>query len=138
MNRKFLIAWLVVFIVWMAGSFVVHGVLLHDDYLKLPNLFRSETDSQPYAPLMLLAHVFLSGAFVWIYSRGAQAKPWLGQGVRFGIAIAMLTSVPMYTIYYVVQPMPGMHVIKQIVFDGLLMLVLGVVVAFLYRDSKPD
>lgn len=134
MNRKFLIAWLVVFIVWMAGSFVVHGVLLHDDYLKLPNLFRSEADSQPYFPLMLLAHVLLSGAFVWIYSRGAQAKPWLGQGIRFGIAIALLTSVPMYTIYYVVQPMPGMHVIKQIVFDGSLMVVLGAVVAFLYRD----
>ncbi len=34
-------------------------------------------------PLMILAHVILSGAFVWIYARGAEAKPWLLQGVRF-------------------------------------------------------
>ena len=136
MNKRFFIAWAVVFVVWMAGSFVVHGILLHADYAKLPNLFRPETEAQQFFPLMLLAHVILAGALVWIYSRGAEAKPWLGQGLRFGVAVALLTVVPMYTIYYVVQPMPGMHVIKQIVFDGILLLILGVVVAFLYRGQE--
>jgi hypothetical protein len=41
----------------------------------------------------------------------------------------------MYTIYYVVQPMPGQHVVKQIVFDGLLILVLGLIVAWVYRPA---
>ena len=136
MNKKFAIAWLVVFIAWMAGSFVVHGLLLNADYARLPNLFRPEADAQQYFPLMILAHVILAGALVWIYSRGAEAKPWLAQGVRFGVAVALLTSVPMYLIYYVVQPMPGMHVVKQIVFDGMLNVLLGVVVAFLYRDGQ--
>jgi hypothetical protein len=136
MNKKFLIAWVAVFVAWMAGSFLVHGFLLHDDYARLPNLFRPEADAQKYLPLMILAHVILSGALVWIYSRGAEAKPWLAQGIRFGIAIALLTSVPMYLIYYVVQPMPGMHVAKQIVFDGVLNVVLGVLVAFLYRNGR--
>jgi hypothetical protein len=134
MNKKFLIAWVVIFVVWMAGSFVVHGVLLHDDYAKLGNLFRTEADSQQYFPLMILAHVLLSGAFAWIYARGVEAKPWLAQGIRFGVAVALLTIVPSYIIYYVVQPMPGATVVKQIVFDGVLMLILGSVVAFLYRE----
>jgi hypothetical protein len=133
MNKKFFIAWLVMFIAWMAGSFVVHGVLLHDDYARLPNLFRSEAEEQHYFPLMILAHVIMSGAFVWIYSRGVEASPWLPQGIRFGLAVALLTVVPMYTIYYVVQPMPGMSVVKQIVFNGILMPILGVVAAFMYR-----
>ena len=85
---------------------------------------------------MLLAHVIMSGAFVWIYSRGVEAKPWLGQGIRFGIVIALLAVVPTYMIYYAVQPMPGMHVIKQTVFDGVLLLVLGAVVALLYRGEN--
>ena len=62
MNKKFFIAWLVVFVVWMLGSFVVHGLLLQADYAKLPNLFRSEADSQQYFPLMLLAHVIMSAS----------------------------------------------------------------------------
>jgi len=135
MNKKFIIAWLVVFVAWMVGSFVVHGVLLHDDYAKLPGLFRPETEAQQYFPLMILAHVIMAGAFVWIYARGVESKPWLAQGVRFGIAVALLAVVPIYMIYYVVQPMPGMHVVKQIVFDGILVMILGVTVAFMYRPS---
>ena len=136
MNKKFFIAWAVIFIAWMVGSFVVHGVLLHDDYAKLPGLFRPETEAQQYFPLMILAHVVMAGAFVWIYARGVEVKPWLAQGIRFGIAVALLGVVPTYMIYYVVQPMPGMHVVKQIVFDGILVTILGVLAAFLYRPAS--
>jgi hypothetical protein len=133
MNKKFLIAWVVLFIAWFIGSFVVHGVLLSADYMQLTSLFRTEADAQRYFPLMVLAHVILAGAFVWIYARGVEAKPWLAQGVRFGIAVALLTIVPSYLIYFVVQPMPASVVIKQIVFDGILLVILGIIVAWLYR-----
>ncbi len=135
MNKKFLIAWLAVFVVWMLGSFVVHGLLLKPDYTALPQLFRSEADGQKYFPFMILAHIILAGAFVWIYSRGVQAKPWTAQGLRFGAAVALLTAVPMYLIYYCVQPMPGAVVVKQMVLDSLLLLLLGIVAAFMYRDA---
>jgi hypothetical protein len=134
MNKRFIIAWIVLFIAWLLGSFVIHGVLLHSDYMHLTGLFRTEADQQKYFPLMILAHVILSGAFVWIYARGAEPKPWMAQGVRFGVAVALLTIVPSYTIYYVVQPMPGEVVIKQILFDGVLTVILGTIVAWLYRD----
>ena len=62
-------------------------------------------------------------------------NPWLAQGVRFGIAVALLTTVPTYMIYFVVQPMPGNVVVKQIVFDSVLMVILGMIVAWLYRDK---
>lgn len=133
MNRQFFIAWAVLFVVWMGGSFVVHGVLLQADYKALPNLFRSESDSQKYFPLMILAHVMMAGALSWIYSRGIESGPWLTQGLRFGAAVALLMCIPWYTIYYVVQPMPEATVVKQILFDGLLVLLLGVVAAFCYR-----
>ncbi len=132
--KRFLVAWVVVFVAWMAGSFVVHGSLLHDDYATLPNLFRTEADAQQHFPLMILAHVLLAGAFVWIYARGVETKPWPAQGIRFGLAVALLTIVPTYMIYYVVQPLPGSLVTKQILFDGILMIVLGLVAAFLYRE----
>ena len=59
MNTKFFIAWVVIFIVWFAGSFVVHGLLLHDDYMRSASLFRPEAEAQSYFPLMILAHVIL-------------------------------------------------------------------------------
>ncbi|MFZ2651764.1 MAG: hypothetical protein WA210_16835 [Burkholderiaceae bacterium] len=134
MNKTFLSAWAITFLAWMFGSFVVHGVLLQADYAQLPQLFRSEAESQQYFPLLLLAHVLMAGALVRIYAQGREAKPWFGQGLRFGVTVALLTAVPGYTIYYVVQPMPGLHTIKQIVFDGSLVVLLGVLVAFLHRQ----
>jgi hypothetical protein len=134
MNKKFAIAWLVLFVAWFLGSFVVHAVLLRSDYMQLSFLFRPAGDQQRYFPLMILAHVILSGAFVWIYARGVEAKPWMAQGVRFDFAVALLTVVPTYTIYFVIQPMPGEVVIKQIVCDGLLLVILGAIVAWLYRN----
>jgi hypothetical protein len=133
MNKRFLMAWIIVFVAWMAGSFVVHGVLLGADYGSLPNLFRPEAESGKLFPLMLLAHAILAGALVWIYARGVEETPWVGQGVRFGLAVALLTIVPTYLIYYVVQPMPGALVVKQIVYDGILLVLLGLLVAYLYR-----
>ncbi len=135
MDKKFFISWLVIFVVSMVGGFVVHGVLLGADYAALPNLFRPDAEAQNYFPFMLAAHIIMSGAFVWIYARGNENKPWLEQGIRYGVAIMFLTIVPIYMIYYAVQPMPGMHVVKQIIFDGALTLILGVVVAFL---NKPQ
>jgi hypothetical protein len=136
MNRKFLLAWLVVFVVWMVGSFVIHGLMLHDDYAQLPHLFRPEAEAQRHLPLEILAHVLMSGAFAWIYSRGVENRPWLPQGVRFGLAIALLTVVPTHLIYHVVQPIPGTTTVKQIVYDTILVLLLGILLASFYRPSR--
>jgi len=136
MNKKFLISWLVVFVASMAGGFVVHVVLLGAGYAELPNLFRSDAESQQYFHLMLLAHIIMAGALVWIYQRGQENKPWLQQGARFGIAVALLGPVPLYIIYYVVQPMPGSHVVQQMVYDGALMVLLGILTAFMNRAPE--
>jgi len=133
--KKLLIAWVVLFVAWMAGSFVVHHLLLGADYKGLAGLFRAPAAAQALFHWMVLAHVLMAGAFVWIYSRGVEAKPWLGQGLRFGLAIALLGVVPMYLIYYVVQPMPALLVAKQIVFDTVVVLILGALAALLLRRS---
>ncbi|MBI1733428.1 MAG: hypothetical protein HYR49_11775 [Gammaproteobacteria bacterium] len=133
MDKKFLIAIVVMFVLSMLIGFTVHGVLLHADYAQLQNLYRTEEDQMSYMHWMLLAHVLIAAAFVWIYQQGRKDTPWLAQGIRYGIAIAVLTTVPWYLIYYAVQPLPGMLVVKQIVFDSIGTVVMGVVVAWLYR-----
>jgi len=122
------------FVLYFAFGFIVHGVLLHDDYVAT-GIMRPEDQQQGMMGLMVLAHVMLAGAFTWIYARGVENKPWLGQGLRFGLAVAFLAVIPLYLIYYVVQPLPSSLVCKQIVFDTVCTLILGAVVAFLYRGQ---
>lgn len=136
MNKKFFIAWLATFVIWMGGSFLIHGILLMDDYAGLASLYRPESDQAAFMPFLLGATVVMAGAFVMIYTRGIEAKPWLGQGIRFGVMVALLTAIPWYTIYYAIQPLPGMMVVKQIFFDTVLCAVLGATAAFVYREAK--
>ena len=134
-NKKLILTWALVFIAWQAGNFIIHGLLLSRDYAQLPNMMRPQGESMGYLPWEVLAHVMMAGAFAWIYSQGVAAKPWLHQGLRFGKAVALLTVVPTYTIYYAVQPLPGMLVVKQVVFSAILVVLLGVLAAFLYRQA---
>jgi len=133
LNKKFLVAWLVLFVLYMVGGMVIHGILLNADYMGT-GLMRPEAEAQKMMHLMALAHLLMAGAFVWIYVRGVENKPWLGQGLRYGLAVAVL-FMPIYIIYYVVQPTPGILAVKQIVFDTIMTLVLGAAVAFLYRGQ---
>jgi hypothetical protein len=127
--KKFLLSWLVVFVLAMGTDFLIHALALHPDYAALPNLMRTEADSQKYFHWMLIAHALMSGAFVWIYEQGRTSRPWFTQGLRFGLAMACLFAIPTFLIYYAVQPTPGMLVVKQCVLDTVRLLILGVVAA---------
>lgn len=133
MNKRFFISVVVVFVMLMAFGFSVHGLLLAQDYARLPSLFRSPEDQQTHFPFMLLAHALTAFAFVWVYLKGREDKPPLVQGLRYGLAIAVLTVVAKFLIYHAVQPMPGVVVAKQIVFDTFAMVVIGIVVAHLNK-----
>jgi hypothetical protein len=134
MNGKFIVAVVVIFIAWMLGDFVVHGVLLKADYMKMAGMFRPESEGGAYMPWMLLAHLLLALAMVWVYAKGKEAKPWLPQGLRYGIAISLLATTPTYLIYYAISPYPGDVVVTQIVSETILCLILGAIVAFIYRE----
>ena len=133
MNKKFFISWAVVFVVWFVGSFLVHVLMLGETYAGLTNMMRPEAESEALFHFMVLAHVLMAGAFVWIYQRGNEDKPWMEQGLRYGIAIALLAPIPTFMIYYVVQQTPGMLAIKQSIGDSVVVIVVALVVAFLNK-----
>jgi len=138
MDKRFWIAAVVIFVVSLGLGWVVHGVLLEVEYAKLPNLFRPVADQQGYFPLMLLANALFALAFTWIYRKGLEpGKPFVSQGFRYGIAIAVLMTIPTYLIYYAVQPMPGHLVAKQIVYDVIAVVIMGIVVAWTSQPPKP-
>jgi hypothetical protein len=132
-DRKLITSVIVIFVVSMALGFTIHGAILHGEYAKLPNLMRSEESAKQLFGLMFLANFIFAIGFSWIYVRGKEAKPWLGQGFRYGVAVALLAVVPMYLINFVVMPFPSDLVAQQLVFDSISAIVMGVVVAWLNR-----
>jgi cytochrome bd-type quinol oxidase subunit 2 len=133
MSRRFIISVVVMLVLGMGLGFLIHGVLLYDDYARLPNVMRPPAQAQAKMPLMVLAYVCIALAFTWIYVKGRENKPWLAQGARYGAAIAVLTAVPTYLIYHVVSQFPFDLAVKQIVLDSITLVVMGIVLARIYR-----
>ncbi|MBS1785037.1 MAG: hypothetical protein JST24_06385 [Acidobacteria bacterium] len=133
MTKRFWLSVVVLFLVSMGLDFTIHGWHLHGAYQALPALFRSDSDGAHYFGWMLLAHALMAYAFVWVYLKGREAKPWFGQGLRFGFLIAVLSLIPTYLIYYAVQPMPAPLVEAQILLGTIACLIEGVVVAGMNR-----
>ena len=132
-TNKFWISTAAVFVTLMALGAFFHGFLLNADYLGLPNLFRPETECKEFFGYMLGSHLLMSAALVWIYRRGKESKPFLGQGLRFGLGIALAGVVPLHLIHYAIQPLPGLFVGKMIGLDTVMMLAAGVVIARVER-----
>jgi hypothetical protein len=137
MGKKFWISGIVAGVLFYLLGFLVHGLILSGDYMKLRNLFRTEAESMSLMPIMIVANLMMGLAFAWIYRHGITAgAPWLAQGVRFGVAVALMSAVPMYLIYYVVQPWPAAVVVKQIILETICITLVAIVVAWLNRSPS--
>jgi hypothetical protein len=132
MNRKCIISAVTMFVMAWALSFVVHGLLLGADYAATAGM-RPPAEAQGLMHWMILAQALFGIAFAWVYFQGKEDRPWLAQGVRFGIAIACLTVIPTYLIYHVVTPVSLDLAIKQIVYDTIRVVLMGVTVAWINR-----
>lgn len=135
MDRKFVVSTVVVFVVWMLGSFLVHGLWLGPTYESMTNIVRPMAEQEAMMHFMLIAHLLMAASFVWIYQRGNEDKPWLQQGLRFGIAIALLVPIPTFMIYYTVQQTPATLAISQSIGDSVVVIVVALVAAFLNKKA---
>jgi len=139
MDKRFWVCGLVVSLVALLLDGLVHGVLLHADYdaLVARGLMRAPDDAQRYMPYMIAAHLLIGFGLTWLYRKGIDSgKPNIGQGLRFGAAVAVMATIPGYLIYYAVQPLPAMLVHKQMILSTIAMLLLGMLLAWLNPGRK--
>ena len=122
---------IVVFIVANVFGFLIHAILLKPDYMPLAAHYRAMGEEK----MLFISLAYLSFAIgsVWVYAKGVEDKSWLGQGIRFGIAMWLVLAIPSFLIAYAVQPVPGMLVVKQVLFEGVDKVLLGILTAALYR-----
>lgn len=134
---KLILAAVAAILISFVFSFIAHGMLLHGDYAQLPNLFRPESEGMTYLPIIFLSHVIKGVAFAVVYREGlSKDTPWYTQAIRFGALMVLLITVPLYLVYYAVQPMPGSIVVKQIIFDSIGTFLMAFAVAYIMRTTE--
>jgi hypothetical protein len=132
---KFLLRTIVVAIVMFGLGYLGHGLLLARDYSVIEPIMRNKADMQAHMPFALVSSLSFSAALVWIYSQGRSSRPWLGQGLRFGVAVWALAYVPLYLTNYVIEPWPGNCIAKILAWEFVVAVILSTVVAALSKND---
>ena len=121
----------VIFIIANLTGFLIHAFLLAPDYMAVKEHYRPEGSEKMI--FIFLAYLAFAIGAVFAYAKGVENKPWLGQGLRFGIVLWLILTIPSFFIAYAVQPVPTMLMVKQVLFEGIDKILLGVITAALYR-----
>jgi hypothetical protein len=133
--KKLVLAIVAAYIVLMLTNYLIHGVWLTSDYAAIPASHRSPVGMMHRFWVMAVGQFIFAALFAYIYTRGAEKKPWLVQGIRYGILVALLVVIPTALSEYVVYIVPYMLAIKWMVAGGIQMVVLGLVVAGICSES---
>ena len=90
--KKTLLGTLAGFVVLVAGRYLLHGIILASTYAELGDLLRAPADFMHRMWAVQLANLVFAHAATHIYQRGLESKPWVGQGLRYGVLVAMATA----------------------------------------------
>jgi hypothetical protein len=134
--KKTISAIMMGFVVQLAGLFLIHSVLLKQDYLDTAALWRPLDAQVTRVWAMLLAVLIYVVGAVLIYRRGVEPKPWKGQGIRFGILLALVVVVYSSLSAWVIMPIPLILPVKWIVGESLLSVVFGLTVAGICQPGR--
>jgi len=127
--KRIVFAVVVGFVVQLGGLFLIHSVLLRQDYVDTAALWRPrEAQIMRVWAMLLAVLIYVIGA-VLVYVRGVEQKPWMGQGIRFGILLTLVAVVYGSLSGWVILPIPHMLAVKWIVSESLLSVVFGLAVA---------
>ena len=133
MDNRFVWATLAAFVVAFALCAVFHGWILFPNYIALPAVYRApEFDAFRFI-LLILAWLVMAASMVALYRFGVEDKPYLGQGLRFGLLAAGVSAVPYNLFWYVGTNISGMLAIKQLILEAIIVVAMGVVIAWFYR-----
>lgn len=133
--KKLVLAIVAAYIALMLTNYLVHQIWLMSDYAAIPASHRSTAGIMHRFWVMAIGQFIFSAMFAYIYTRGAEKKPWIVQGIRYGILMTFLVMVPTALGEYVVYIVPYMLAIKWMIAGGIQMIILGMIVAGICSES---
>jgi hypothetical protein len=103
--KRVALAALACWVLYMALSYVVHGVLLKPTYLKYAGAMREEAQAASILPIGFGAALVGFLAFAYAYAKGYEGGSGVQEGLRFGVLVAVMICGFAVVWEYMVWPM---------------------------------
>lgn len=132
-NKRFFLAWIVVFAFIFLFEFAFHGTIMKAMYEQTAGLWRNEANMRHLFPWAVMGQFLMAGIFCYIFTKGYEGKGTI-EGLRYGLLIGILFA-PENLILHTVAPYPPLMIVRWIG-GGLVEAILaGVLVGIIYRPN---
>ncbi|MBM2840182.1 MAG: hypothetical protein HW412_710 [Bacteroidetes bacterium] len=102
----------------------------------MPSAQTMAQDEMTMRVLFYLARLFAAGFFTFIFTKGFEGKPGIGEGLRYGLWISLFLYVPWLLTGFAFGEWTASALFIRAIIGVMEALVGGAVVAQLYKPSK--
>ncbi len=135
MRGRFWLAVVVVFVLFMIVDMIVHVGILSGAYEATKEIWRAEEEMNSMMWMMWLGTLVYSFFFVVVFGKGYEGKG-TGEGLRYGVFIGLMFSVPMALGSYGSFPITA-GIAWSWFLGGMVENILGgLLVAAIYRPAR--
>jgi len=131
--KRFFFASIAVFVFIFIFEWIFHGRMLMGLYEQTSSLWRPQQEMHNFFGFLTFAQIILAFVFSFIFTKGYQNKG-IGEGVRFGVIVALLMSAPIF-VAFAVQPIPSNLFVSWLVGNFFELIVAGVILSFIYQPA---
>lgn len=134
--KKFWLAALLVYLAYLATTFIIHSLILGGYYMKpdVQSAWRPEEEMNKFSWLRLVTMAVFAFFFTFIFAKGYERKGVM-EGVRFGIYIALFTFFVTSFEQFIIYPIPYAVVWYWIVAGLIQSVLMGIIAALVYKPK---
>ena len=131
--QKFFITFIVLYIVTSVLGFLIHGLWLSSQYEQLSGVWRGDMDK--FMWVQYVTGAFYCFFFVFIFARGQENKGIM-EGIRYGLIIWGFYTIPTVYNQFMIYPLPYNLIMEWLFSDLVVVVILGILTAVLYKPKK--
>jgi ABC-type multidrug transport system permease subunit len=134
--KKFWLAALLVYLAYLATTFIIHSLILGGYYMKpdVQSALRPEEEMNKFSWLRFVTMAVFAFFFTFIFTKGYERKGVV-EGVRFGIYIALFTFFVTSFEQFIIYPIPYAVVWYWIVAGLIQSVLMGIIAALVYKPK---
>ena len=129
-NGRFIITFIVVFIVYMILGWILNDAILNWEGVEG---MKAEMGAGSYI-LGIIGGLIFAFMFCFIFIKGYEGKG-IGEGFRYGLYISLLMFLPLLFIYYGYYTYSAGIIWGFVIGQMIITIILGIVAALLYKPK---
>ncbi len=133
MNKKLIIGFIAVYVVFMILDYLIHNVFLASLYEATEQFWREDMKTW----IFFVTGLFFAFFFTLIFSKGYEGRGIM-EGVRYGLYVALMVQLPAAYVNYAVMDIPYALALQWFLYGTVQYILLGILLALVYSAKAKE